>query len=48
MFSVIDQVDKIKFFEEIFLVTNVSSDVVFGMLFITLSGANIDFPKREL
>ena len=47
-FSVIDQVNRIKFFEETFLVANVNPDGVFGMLFFILSGADVDFPKREL
>ena len=48
VFLVTDQADKIRFFEETFLIANVSLDVVFGMLFLTLSGADIDFPKKEL
>ena len=47
-FSVTDQADRVRFFEEIFLVANVSPDVVLGMPFLTLNGANVDFPKREL
>ena len=47
-FSVTNQADRVRFFEEIFLVANVSLDVVFGMLFLTLSGADVNFPKREL
>ena len=47
-FSVIDKADKIRFFEETFLVTDVSPDVVFEMLFLTLRGADINFLKREL
>ena len=47
-FSVTDQVDKIKFFEETFLVANVSPDVIFGIPFLTLSDASVDFPKKEL
>ena len=47
-FSVTNQADRVRFFEETFLVANVSPDVVFGMPFLTLSGADIDFPKREL
>ena len=47
-FSVIDQADRVRFFEETFLVANVSPDVVLGMPFLTLSGADVDFPKREL
>ena len=47
-FLVTDQADRVKFFEETFLVANVCPDVVFGMLFFTLNGADIDFPKKEL
>ena len=45
-FLVTDQANKVRFFKETFLVANVSPDVVLGMLFFTLTGANIDFPKR--
>ena len=48
VFSVTDQADRVRFFEEIFLVANVSPDVVLGMPFLTLSGADVNFPKREL
>ena len=47
-FSVTDQADRVRFFEETFLVANVSPDVVLGMPFLTLSGADVDFPNREL
>ena len=47
-FSITDQAKRIRFFEEIFLVANVSPDVVLGMLFLTLSGADVNFPKKEL
>ena len=46
--SVTDQADRVKFFEKTFLVANVNPDVVLGMPFLTLSGADVDFPKREL
>ena len=42
-FSVVDKANQVRFFEEIFLVANVSPEIVLGMLFLTLSGANIDF-----
>ena len=48
LFSVTDQADKVKFFEETFLVVNVSPNMVFGMPFLTLSIADVDFPKKEL
>ena len=47
-FSIIDQADRIRFFEKTFLVAYISLDVVLGMPFLTLSGADIDFPKKEL
>ena len=47
-FSVTDQADRVRFFEETFLVVNVSPDVVFGILLLTLRGADIDFLKKEL
>ena len=47
-FSVTNKANRIKFFEKSFLMANVSLEVVFGMLFFTLSGANVDFLGREL
>ena len=42
-FSVVDKVNWVRFFEKIFLIANVSLEVVIGMSFLTLSGANVDF-----
>ena len=47
-FSVEDKANRVRFFEETFLVADVSPVVVLGMLFLTLSGADIDFSGREL
>ena len=47
-FLMTDQADRVRFFEETFLLANVSPDVVFGMFFLTLSIADIAFPKKEL
>ena len=47
-FSVEDKANRERFFEETFLVANVSPKVVFGMPFLTLSGADVDFSGREL
>ena len=47
-FSVENKANRVKFFEETFLVANVSLEIVFGMLFFILSGADIDFLGREL
>ena len=47
-FLVTDQGDRIRFFEKTFFVANISPNMVFGMLFLTLSGADVNFPKRKL
>ena len=47
-FPVKNKANRVRFFEEIFLVANVSPKVVFGMLFLTLSDADVDFSGREL
>ena len=47
-FSVKNKANRVRFFEEIFLVANISPKVVFRMPFLTLSGADIDFSVREL
>ena len=47
-FSMTDQVDRIRFFEEIFLIANVSPDAIFGIPFFTLNNVDINFLKKEL
>ena len=47
-FSVTDKANGVRFFEETFLVANVSPKVVFGIPFLTLSGTDVDFLGREL
>ena len=42
-FSVTKKANRVRFFEETFLVANVSLEEVLGMSFLTLSGADIDF-----
>ena len=43
-----NRANQLKFFEEIFLVASVSPEVVFRILFLILSGANVDFSGWEL
>ena len=43
-----DKANRVRFFEETFLVANVSPEVVLGMLFLTLSIADVDSLDREL
>ena len=45
-FSITGQADRIKFFKKTFLMTNVSPDVVFEMLFFTLSSANFNILRK--
>ena len=47
-FLVTDKANRVKFFEETFLVANISPEEVFKMLFLTLSDADVDFSGREL
>ena len=47
-FSVTNQANRVIFFEETFLVANISPNVVLGMLFLTLNSVNVDFLKRKL
>ena len=47
-FSVENKANQIRFFEEIFLVANVNPEVVFGMTFLTLSSADVDFSDQKL
>lgn len=41
-FLVIDKANHIKFFEETFLLANVSLEIVFSIFFLTLSETNFD------
>ena len=47
-FLVEDKANRLIFFEETFLVANVSPEVVLRIPFLTLSGADVDFLGREL
>ena len=47
-FSVVDKINRVRFFEETFLVANVWLEVVFWMFFLIVSGTDIDFSVWEL
>ena len=47
-FSMEDKANWVRFFEETFLVANVSPEIVLGMLFFILSGIDVDFLGWEL
>ena len=46
-FQVKDKLGKTWFFQETFLLVDISVAVVLGMLFLTLSNADIQFNKKE-
>ena len=48
VFSITYKANWIRFFEEIFLMANVSPEIVFGMLFLILRDANINFWEKKL
>ena len=47
-FQVEDKLRKIQFFQEIFLLVNISAEVVLGMLFLILSNSDIQFVEKKL
>ena len=47
-FSLQDKLRKIRFFQETFLIADTRMEIVLGMLFLTLSNADIPFVEREL
>ncbi len=47
-FSVSDKDGKERFFEESSLLADVSLDIIFGMPFLTMSNADVDFQARDL
>ena len=47
-FQVINKLGSIRLFQETFLLANTTMEVVLGILFLTLSNANIQFAKKKL
>ena len=47
-FSVTDKANQVRFFKKTFLIANISPEIVFGMLSLTLSNTDINFLGREL
>ena len=47
-FQVEDKLGRTRFFQETFLLANISVEVVLGMPFLTLSNANVQFIEKEL
>ena len=47
-FSVTDKVNRVRFFEETFLVANISPEVFLEMPFLILSGVDVDFLDQDL
>ena len=42
------KLEKVRFFQEVFILANISLEVVLGIFFLTLNKANIRFTKQEL
>ena len=47
-FQVEDKLGRIQFFQETFLLANISVEVVLGMLFLIFRNANVQFVEKEL
>ena len=47
-FQVEDKLESARFFQETFLLANISAEVVLDMLFLTLSNADIQFVEKKL
>ena len=47
-FQMEDKLRKVRFFQETFLLADISAEIVLGMPFLTLSNANIQFVKKKL
>ena len=48
VFLVTDKANWVRFFEKIFLVTNICPEIVFRMLFLILNDADVNFLSRKL
>ena len=47
-FQVEDKLGRTRFFQETFLLADISAEVVLGMPFLTLSNADVQFVEKEL
>ena len=47
-FLLLDEANRVRFFENTFLVANISPDIVFEMFFLTLNRTDIDFLNWKL
>ncbi len=47
-FSILDKDGRERFFEESFLLADVKTSIVLGMLFLTMSNTNVDFQAQDL
>ena len=47
-FQVEDKLGKARFFQETFLLANISIEIVLGILFLTLSNVNVQFVEKKL
>lgn len=47
-FQLVDKLDRVRFFQETFLLADNSMEVVLGILFLTLSNVDIQFAEKKL
>ena len=47
-FQIKNKLDKLWLFQEIFLIANTTLEVIFGILFLTLSNADVQFIEKKL
>lgn len=47
-FLITNKANQVRFLKKIFLVTNISLEVIFRMVFLTLSSADMDFLRQKL
>ena len=48
IFLVLDKDDKERFFKKSFLLTDVKPEIVYRILFLTMSNADVDFQTQNL
>ena len=48
LFQIVNKLGRPRFFQETFLLADISMEVVLGMSFLTLSNADVQFAKKEL
>ena len=48
LFQVVNKLSRSRFFQETFLLADISKEVILGMLFLTFSNADVQFAEKKL